>query len=152
MMFRAMQDPQQLFGTLQDEMNRVFDRVWHGGISTGPLDGQQWAPALDVYEYPDRFVVHVEVSGVDGNCVDVSCVGNTLTIRGEKRRPVDVADDTPTLYRERRFGCFCRTVELTGKIVVEQVAARYQNGVLEVTVPKSESQRPRSVRVEVKES
>ena len=149
MVFRAMQDPQQLFGTLQDEMNRVFDRVWHGGISTRPLDGQQWAPGLDVYEYPDRFVVYVEVAGVDGNSVDVSCVSNVLTIRGEKRRPVDVTAETASLYRERRYGCFCRSVELTGKIVVDKVAARYQNGVLEVTVPKAESDRPRAVRVEV---
>ena len=149
MMFKAMQDPQQLFGTLQDEMNRVFDRVWHGGISTRPFDGQQWAPALDVYEYPDRFVVHVEVPGIDGNSVDVSCVGNTLTIRGEKRLPMEVTAETPSLYRERRYGCFCRAVELAGKIVVDQVAARCQNGVLEITVPKSESERPRSVRVEV---
>ena len=148
-MFRAMQDPQQVFGNLQDEMNRVFDRVWHGGISTRPLDGQQWAPGLDVYEYPDRFVVHVEVPGVDGNSVDVTCVGSMLTIRGEKRRPAEVTCDTPSLYRERRYGSFSRTVELSGKIVVEQVAARYHNGVLEVTVPKSESERPRSVRVEV---
>lgn len=149
MMFRAMQDPQQVFGTLQDEMNRMFDRVWHGGISTPPLDGQQWAPAIDVYEYPDRFVVDVEVAGVDGNSVDVSCVGSTLTIRGEKRRPPEVTSDTPSLYRERRYGCFCRSVELSGKILVDQVAARYHNGVLEVTVPKSESERPRCVRVEV---
>ncbi len=151
-MFRAMQDPQHVFGTLQDEMNRVFDRVWHGGISTRPLDGQQWAPGLDVYEYPDRFVVQVEVPGVDGNSVDVSCVCNTLTIRGEKRRPPEVTADSPSLYRERRFGSFSRTVELTGKIVVELVAARYQNGVLEVTVPKAESDRPRSVRVEVNQT
>lgn len=149
MMFRAMQDPQQVFGTLQDEMNRVFDRVWHGGISTPPFDGQQWAPALDVYEYPDRFVIHVEVPGVDGNSVDVTCSGNTVTLRGEKRRPVDVAAETPYLNRERRYGCFCRSVDLTGKILVDQVSARYQNGVLEVSVPKAESDRPRSVRVEV---
>ncbi len=151
-MFRAMQDPQQVFGTLQDEMNRVFDRVWHGGISTRPLDGQQWAPGLDVYEYPDRFVVYVEVPGVDGNSVDVTCVGNTLTIRGEKQRPAEVTVDTPSLYRERRFGSFCRMVELSGKILVEKVAARYHNGVLEITVPKSDCERPRSVRVEVSQS
>ena len=151
MMFRAMQDPQQIFGTLQDEMNRVFDRVWHGGISTPPLDGQPWAPAIDVYDYPDRFVVHVEVPGVDANSVDVSCVESTLTIRGEKRRPGDVTSDTPSLYRERRYGSFCRTVELSGKILVDQVSARYQSGILEVTVPKSENERPRSVRIEVNE-
>lgn len=150
MVFRAMQDPQQLFGTLQDEMNRVFDRVWHGGISTRPLDGQQWAPALDVYEFPDRFQVLVEVPGVDAHSVDVSCVGNTLTIRGEKGRPAEATEGTPQPYRERRFGSFCRSVELNGKIMVEQVSARCVDGVLEITVPKSESERPRSVRVEVK--
>ena len=149
MMFRAMQDPQQVFGTLQEEMNRMFDRVWHGGISTRPFDGQHWAPAIDVYEYPDRFVVHVEVPGVDGNSVDVTCVGSSLTVRGEKRLPTEVVEDTPSLNRERRFGSFARTVELGGKIQVDQVAARYQNGVLEVVVPKTESERPRSVRVEV---
>lgn len=149
MMFRAMQDPQQVLGTLQEEMNRVFDRVWHGGISTRPFDGQQWAPAIDVYEYPDRFVVYVEVPGVDGNSVDVTCVGNCLTVRGEKRRPPEVGSDTPSLYRDRRFGSFSRTVDLSGKIQVDQVAARYQNGVLEIVVPKTESERPRSVRVEV---
>lgn len=152
MVFRAMQDPQQLFGTLQEEMNRVFDRVWHGGISTRPLDGQAWAPALDVYEYPDRYTVLVEVPGVDAHSVDVSCVNQTLTIRGEKRRPSDVTDETPVPYHERRFGSFCRSVELEGKIIVEQVVARCQEGVLEITVPKAESDRPRSVRVEVKKA
>ena len=152
MVFRAMQDPQQLFGTLQEEMNRVFDRVWHGGINTRPLDGQAWAPALDVYEFPDRYTVLVEVAGVDAHSVDVSCANNTLTIRGEKRRPADVTEDTPAPYRERRFGSFCRSVALEGKIVVDQVVARCQDGVLEITVPKSESDRPRSVRVEVKKA
>jgi HSP20 family protein len=144
-----MQDPQQVLGNLQDEMNRVFDRVWHGGISTRPFDGQQWAPALDVHEFPDRFVVHVEVPGVDGHAVSVTCAGSTLTLRGEKRRSPDIGSDTPSLYRERRFGSFCRSVELQGKVQVDQVVARCQNGLLEITVPKVESERPRAVRVDV---
>ena len=82
MAFRPFQDPQQIFGTLQDEMNRVFERVWHGGISTRPFDGQPWAPAIDLYEHDDRYVLYVEVPGVEGSTVDVSCVGNTLTLRG----------------------------------------------------------------------
>ncbi|MDO8628989.1 MAG: Hsp20/alpha crystallin family protein [Phycisphaerales bacterium] len=112
MAFRPFQDPQQIFGTLQDEMNRVFDRVWHGGISTRPFDGQPWAPAIDLYEHDDRYVLYVEVPGVDGSTVDVSCVGNTLTLRGEKRRPAGVTDETPAIHGERRFGSFCRTIDL----------------------------------------
>ena len=151
MAFRAFQDPQQIFGTLQDEMNRVFDRVWHGGITTRPFDGQPWAPAIDLYEHDDRYVLYVEVPGVDGSAVDVSCVGNTLTMRGEKRRPEGVAEETTAIHGERRFGGFCRTVDLPGKINVDQVSACCRFGVLEITVPKSESSRPRSVRVSVNE-
>jgi len=151
MVFRAFQDPQQIFGTLQDEMNRVFDRVWHGGITTRPFDGQPWAPAIDLYEHDDRYVLYVEVPGVDGSTVDVSCVGNTLTMRGEKSRPAGVNDETATLHRERRFGGFCRTIDLPGKINVDQVSARCHCGVLEITVPKSESSRPKSVKVSIDE-
>jgi HSP20 family protein len=151
MAFRPFQDPQQIFGTLQDEMNRVFERVWHGGISTRPFDGQPWAPAIDLYEHDDRYVLYVEVPGVDGSTVDVSCVGNTLTLRGDKRRPAGVTDETPAIHGERRFGNFCRTIDLPAKINVDQVSACCHGGVLEITVPKSESSRPKSVRVSIDE-
>jgi len=149
MAFRPFQDPQQIFGTLQDEMNRVFERVWHGGITTRPFDGQQWAPAIDLYEHDDRFLLYVEIPGVEGPAVDVSCVGMLLTIRGDKRRPAGVSDETPSIHGERRFGSFSRTIELPAKINVDQVSARCHGGVLEITVPKSESSRPKSVRVSV---
>jgi HSP20 family protein len=151
MAFRPFQDPQQIFGTLQDEMNRVFERVWHGGISTRPFDGQPWAPAIDLYEHDDRYVLYVEVPGVDGSAVDVSCVGNTLTLRGEKRRPAGVTDETPAIHGERRFGSFSRAIDLPAKINVDQVSACCHGGVLEITVPKSESSRPKSVRVSIDE-
>ncbi len=151
MAFRPFQDPQQVFGALQDEMNRVFERVWHGGISTRPFDGQPWAPAIDVIEQDDRFLLFVELPGVDGESVDVSCTGNTLTIRGEKRRPNGISEDS-AMHAERRFGGFCRTFDLPGKLSVEQVSAACRSGVLEITVPKAESSRPRSVKVTIDQS
>ena len=152
MAFRPFQDPQQALGALQEEMNRLFERVWHGGVSTRPFDGQQWAPAVDMYEYPDRYAVYMEVPGVDGRSVDVSHVGGSLTVRGEKRRPADVTDDTSTLRSERRYGVFCRTVELPGGIDTERISAHCQAGVLEITVFKSEASKPKSVRIDVGES
>jgi HSP20 family protein len=151
MAFRPFQDPQQIFGTLQDEMNRVFERVWHGGISTRPFDGQPWAPAIDLYEHDDRYVLYVEVPGVDGSTADVSCVGNTLTLRGDKRRPAGITAESSAIHAERRFGSFCRTIDLPAKINVDQVSACCHSGVLEITVPKSESSRPKSVKVNIDE-
>lgn len=149
MPFRPIHETQQALGTLQDEMNRMFERVWHAGVSTPPFDGQQWAPNIDIYEYDDRYMMYVEVPGVDASEVDVSHIGNSLTIRGEKTRPAGVEESTPSIQAERRFGTFCRTVELPSGINVDKMTAKCHNGVLEITVPKSEVNRPKSIKVNV---
>jgi HSP20 family protein len=149
-MFRPFQDPQLSLGALQDEMNRLFERVWHGGVSTRPFDGQPWAPAIDLFEFDDRYVVFAEVPGISPESVEVSCLNNTLTLRGEKRRAAEIKDETSRLH-ERRFGTFCRCVDLPGEVDADRASAKFQHGVLEVTVPKSSSARAKNIRVDVKE-
>ncbi len=151
MTFRPIHETQQALGTLQDEMNRMFERVWHAGVSTPPFDGQQWAPTIDIYEHDDRYVMYVELAGVEAEDVDVSHVGNALTIRGEKTLPAGIEDGTPSLQRERRFGTFCRTVELPAGADAGKVTAKCQCGVLEITVPKSEVCRPKAIKINVDE-
>ncbi len=149
-MFRPFQDPQVSLGALQDEMNRLFERVWHGGFSTRPFNGQPWAPPVDLFEFEDRYTVFAEIPGVVPETVEVTCLGNSLTIRGEKRRPTDIKQETSRLH-ERRFGSFCRTVDLAGEVDCERASAKFQNGILEVTVPKSAASRPKNIRVKVEE-
>ncbi len=149
-MFRPFQDPQMSLGALQDEMNRLFERVWHGGVSTRPFDGQAWAPPIDLFEFDDRYVLFAEIPGVAPESVELSCLGNCLTIRGEKRRPPDIKQET-SRQSERRFGAFCRTVDLPCEVEADRAGAKFVNGVLEVTVPKSAASRPRTIRVEVKD-
>lgn len=151
MAFRSIPDFQVSLGNLQDEMNRLFSRVWHGGVSTGPFDGQEWGPAIDLYEHDDRYTLFVEVPGIDGKSIDVSYVGTALTVRGEKVKPAGIAEDNRAIHRERRFGTFCRTIELPGDIVPEQLSAKCQAGVLEVTIPKSEASKPKAVKIEVED-
>ena len=148
-MFRPFQDPQLSLSALQDEMNRMFERVWHGGVSTRPFDGQPWAPAIDLYEYDDRYTVHAELPGVNADSVEVSYLGNSLTLRGEKARLEGVDDATPSLRSERRFGAFCRTVELPGGIDADRASAKCHGGVLEITIPKSAASRAKTIRVDV---
>ena len=151
MAFRPLQDTQLSLGNLQEEINRLFERIWHSGVSAGPFDGQRWAPLIDLYERPDRYTLYAEVPGVDGNAVDVSYLGHTLTIRGEKTRPAGLADEDRPISNERRFGTFCRTVELPGDIEGDKLSAKCQAGVLEITIPKSEASKPHTVKIEVKE-
>ncbi len=149
MNFRPFPDMPLSLGGLQDEFNRLVERVWHAGISTRPLDGQEWAPVLDMYEYDDRFVVLAEMPGIDANELDITVLGHTLTIRGEKRRPTENAEQVQTVRSERRYGAFCRTVDLPDGVDGDRLSAECTGGVLHITLPKKETYKPRSVKINV---
>jgi HSP20 family protein len=136
---------------LQEQMNMLLSRVWHGGVSTGPFDGQDWAPPLDVHEAADRYVVKAELPGLRVENIDVSYDGHTLTIAGEK--VVEPADEAvrSTLCRERRFGSFRRSVDLPGGVESSGVTAICRNGILEVTLPKDETCRATTIRIDVED-
>lgn len=149
MTFRPFQDAQLSLGNLQDEMNHLLARVWHTGVSTGPLDGQEWAPVIDMEEFADRYELYVEVPGVDGSSVELSYVANELTICGEKSRPTGANDSDRSVRRERRFGTFCRRIAMPSDIESEKLSASCRNGVLVVSIPKSESNRPKPIKISV---
>ena len=142
-------DPQSVLNKLQDEMRGVVDRVWHTGVSTRPFDGQEWAPLVDLYEHPDFYQVFMEVPGVNPNEIDVSYIGNTVTVRGRKDAVAEKTEHVFPIRAERRFGIFCRTVELPSGVDVAKTSARCEAGVLQLKIPKSESSKPRTVKIQV---
>ncbi len=144
-----MQDPEFFLNRLQDEMGRMVERVWHGGVSTRPFDGQEWAPPVDVFEHPDRYVFFLEIPGVNANEIDVSHAGGTLTVRGRKEAATETGEGIRPVRSERRFGVFMRNLDLPAGVDAERMSARCNSGVLEITIPKSESSRPRSVKINV---
>ena len=141
---------QMSLSDLQDQINLLLSRFWHSGLSTGPLDGQDWAPRLDVHESPDKYVVRAEVPGLGVEDIEVTYIGNTLSIKGEKLAEVEEEGaGKGCLCRERRFGSFSRTVTLPEPVDDASITAKCQNGVLEVVLPKSEESRPKSIKVKV---
>ncbi len=148
MNFRPIQDTQQVISNLQDEMNRMFQRVWHVGVSTPPLDGQEWAPPVDLYEFDDRFVLVAEAPGLEAGSIEVHQLGNILTIRGEKQKPALIADAISTLRRECRYGKFSRAIELPNGAAKDKVSAKCHGGLLFVTVQKTETSKPRTIKVQ----
>ena len=149
MTFRPLQETQLSLSSLQDEINRLFGRIWHAGLSTGPFDGQKWAPLVDLYEYDDRYTLYAEVPGVEGNEVDLSYVAHRLTIRGEKTHPAGLDEDKRPIHGERRFGAFSRTIDLPADVDADRMSARCHAGVLEITIPKSEASRPKTIKIDV---
>lgn len=149
MAFRPFQDPPLSLGSLQDEMSRLMERLWHAGVSTGPFDGQQWAPVLDMYEGEEGYTLWAEVPGVVPEEIEVTHVGNRLTIRGEKRRPSSVMEKDRAVRSERRYGSFNRQLELPEDCDASKLSAKCHAGLLELSIPKSAASRPKSVKIKV---
>jgi HSP20 family protein len=133
-------DPFQDLLAIQDEMNQVFGRARQG------QGGRVWAPALDISERKDAYVVTVEVPGVSPDDLDITLEDGLLTIQGERQF---TQESTEQQYHrvERRYGSFRRSITLPSQVQAETIEASFENGVLEVVVPKAEEAKPRKISV-----
>lgn len=148
MNFRPLQSAQDSLRGIQEDMGRLMERVWHAGVVSGPFDGQEWAPQADLLEAADRYLLLLEVPDVDPARIEVSHVGCVLTIRGEKT-PTAGLEGMRLVRGERRYGLFCRNIELPVGIDVEKLTAKCRDGVLEITLPKSAAHMPKTVKINV---
>lgn len=138
---------------MRQQMNDLFDNFFRGG-PLGFFDEPEWSlspggdfrvPTSDVYETDDAYVINVETPGMDKNDVKVEMDDNTLTIRAEKTQ--EQKDDQKKGYfrSERSYTGFYRQFPLPEGVDSENIKAQYNNGVLEVIVPKTE-ERKRNVK------
>jgi HSP20 family protein len=134
---------------LQAEMNNLFQRLWHAGVSTGPMDGMDWAPVLDALDEGNRYVVRAEVPGLEASDIEVSYAEGTLTVRGHKKEEYTDETRAGLIRHERRFGQFARSLPLPGAVEASKISATCRNGVLEITLQKKEDSRTRTVKIEV---
>ena len=132
--------------SLQTEMDRLFE----GFLSPLPLR-QAWSamtPAVDVDETADGYVFRADLPGVDAKQVKITVSGDTLTLRGERKREEQKTNGH--LHRfERSYGVFERAFTLGMPVRADQVHAAYKNGVLEIRVPKAEEAKSREIEVQV---
>lgn len=111
-----------------------------------PFGDKTWSPAVDLRETEDAYVVHADIPGLKKEEIDLEVVEDVLTIKGERKQESEKKDGN--YHRvERTFGSFMRSVEIPGGFNPEGVSAKFDNGVLEVTLPKLEEQKPRSIKV-----
>jgi HSP20 family protein len=104
--------------------------------------------ALDVKETPDRFIVTASVPGVPSSDIDITVLGDTLRIRGQRKEETEESGEGGRwLLRERRFGSFERTVSLPALVNPEEAGADFKDGVLTITLPKADVAKPRSIPV-----
>jgi HSP20 family protein len=114
-----------------------------------PSEEVGWTPGVEVYEKDDKFVVRAELPGMKKEELDISVLGDTLTIKGERKAKSEVKDED--YYRcELCYGKFSRSVALPAAVEAKKVEANYENGILEITLPKAEEAKPKKVEVKVK--
>lgn len=140
------------FLTLHREMNRLFDDVLRGGsVSSGGQGGSQGsvllAPHMDVSETDKEVRIQAELPGVSENDIEVSLNEDVLTIRAEKKQERK-EEREGVHFSERAFGTFQRSLRLPFQVNPDQVQARFKNGVLNVTLPKTQLQE-RSRRIQI---
>jgi HSP20 family protein len=130
---------------LRDEIDRLFDgTLAEFAQGSNLLSG--WTPAFDVYEDKDNFTVVAELPGMKKEDIEVSLHNGSLSISGERKSNRQEAE----VYRaERFFGRFQRTITLPTTVAGDKVKAQYKDGVLTVTLPKTEEAKPKQIDVAV---
>jgi HSP20 family protein len=131
-------DPWRELYQLQRDMNRLFD-------GTG-FRGRPEFPAVNVYTSGGGALVTAELPGMDPKDIDISVEGNTLTIRGTRKEDY-VKEGTVVHRRERGTGGFARSVQLPFRADPESVEAKYERGVLRVSLETIPQEKPRKIAV-----
>ena len=140
------------------EMERHMDEMTRHPLMMGrrplvwwrvPTEELGWTPSVEVYEKGDNFVVRAELPGMKKEELDISVLGDTLTIKGERKTESEVKEED--YYRcELCYGKFSRSVALPTAVEVGKVEANYENGILQITLPKAKEAKPKKIEVKIK--
>ncbi|MEA3175776.1 MAG: hypothetical protein QOF42_3187 [Gammaproteobacteria bacterium] len=135
-------EPWALVSRLQKEVDRLF-----GAPLTTAADSGAWLPPVDIHEEANKFLLHIDLPGVDPKAVEITSDQGVLTIRGQREV---IQKDSREGYRrvERHSGEFQRRFSLPETADVQNIKAKAVNGVLEVSIPKVAQVQPQRITVE----
>lgn len=141
-------DPWRDLVAMQNELNRMFERTF--SEPQGATKITAWAPAVDMFERDGEIVVRAELPGVKPEDVDVTILEDSLRIHGERKQKEEVKEEN--FYRmEQRYGSFERVMQLPAKVRADDVKAKFAEGILEITMPKAEEEKPKQIKINVEE-
>lgn len=129
-------------------MHAELSRLMNGLFEGNGRQTQSWVPTLDVWETDDSLVYAFDLPGIPQDKIAVEVEDGTLTVSATRERTEELGEDRYRRF-ERRFGSFARAVGLPQGVSEEQIAASYQDGVLEIRVPKPAQPKPRRIEIGV---
>lgn len=140
--------PMRELNTLQDRINRMFEQSLGDLFPTEEeLGVGMWRPSADIYETDDSYVVSADLPGMNKDYIQIEMRNGRLRIRGEKKFEKETSPEE-YVRRERTHGEFMRSFAIPQNVDTTNIKAKYENGVLEVTIPKTEESKPKRIEVE----
>lgn len=131
-------EPWGLLSQLQRELA-------HGNVAEGSTATAEWAPAVDIKEEADKFVIHADIPGVKPEEINVNMEDGVLTIKGEKKTEAKT-DEEGYKRIERTYGSFYRRFSLPDTANSDAISAQSKHGVLEIIIPKREAIQPKKLK------
>ena len=126
--------------TMQEKMNKIFDDSFRTA-------GGDWSPSVDIMENDEEIIIIAEIPGVSEDSMDIQVAEGILTMKGEKKFPIEKQSDT--YYRlERSYGKFNRSFAIPAAVDQTNVKASLKDGVLKILLKKKPDNSPRVIKVE----
>lgn len=130
----------------QDRMDRMIEQAFGPGWATFRSGEVTARMPMDVYQTDREYVVKATLPGVKAEDVEVSVVGQNLTLKAKTQEEEDVKEES-WLLKESRFSSFCRSIDLPTEVQSDKVDATMDGGILTIKLPKAEAAVPRTIQV-----
>ncbi|ASF45625.1 Hsp20/alpha crystallin family protein [Methylovulum psychrotolerans] len=135
---------------LLNQLQKELERGYQSSVGEGSIATAEWAPAVDIKEESDKFILHADIPGVKPEAIDISMENGVLTVKGEKKTEATTEQEG---YKrvERSFGSFYRRFSLPDTADAEAISAKSKHGVLEIVIPKRAAVQPKKINVATEE-
>lgn len=145
--WRPIREVERVFDEVERTFEEVFGRPFYPVTWRRTPPVRAWSPPLEVYAKENEYVVKAEIPGMKKEEIDISLAGDVLTIKGERKAEEEARSEDYHLC-ERCFGSFERSVTLPEEVDASKAEATYENGILQIKLPKVPEAKPK--RVEIK--
>jgi HSP20 family protein len=136
------------FERMRREMDRLWDSFFERRPTTRAREEGEWLPSIDVSETKGELVVKAELPGIEPKDMNISLNEGVLTIKGEKKQEKEEKEEGYHLV-ERSYGSFTRSIRLPREVQGEKINASYKDGVLKITLLKTEEAKKKEIKIKV---
>lgn len=147
-MMLARFNPMRELTGIQREINRLFEDFFGENFERGIE--KSWGPAVDITEDGKNIYLKADLPGMNQKDIKVSVEDDVLTISGERKSEKEEKKDGKFYRLERVYGQFCRSFTLPDNVDASKISAEYKDGVLTLTIPKTEEKKSKAIEIEVK--